>query len=67
MPYCHGSDGVLFQGKCGSATAHDEHDFTEAERVCLGSPFAFIEADCGRVGPHEEHPLNTAPTMTTEA
>lgn len=67
MPHCHGAGefgGLAFQGSCGSSEPHDEHDFTEAERVCLGSPFDFIEAECGHVGPHEEHPLNTKPTMS---
>jgi hypothetical protein len=66
VPHCHGALAEVFQGKCGSAKTHDEHDFTEAERVCMGSPFAFIAASCGNVGPHEEHPLNESPVMTEE-
>ncbi len=66
MPHCHGAMAGVFQGKCGSAEDHEEHDFTEDERVCLGSPFSFIEADCGHVGPHEEHLLHTKPTMLDE-
>lgn len=71
MPHCYGAGEVMpglpFQGKCGSAEPHDEHDFTEGERVCLGSPMSFIEADCGNVGPHDEHPINQPPVMTDES
>jgi hypothetical protein len=57
---CYGSDG-LFQGDCGSATPHGEHDFTDADRICMGAP-AHVEADCGRPGPHGEHPMSEVPS-----
>jgi hypothetical protein len=65
---CHGSKQTnplfkfIMQGECGSAELHDQHPFTDDERLCTGSPFDFAEADCGRVGPHSEHPLNQPPT-----
>lgn len=71
MAHCHGGGfpdplfGLPVQGDCGSAKLHDEHDFTEDERVCLGGP-GFVETTCGVIEPHDEHPINTKPTLIDE-
>ncbi len=64
MSHCHGSPWSFLQADCGDVGPHNEHDYTDTDRVCLGSPEPFIEADCGRAGPHDKHPFSEIPENT---